>query len=119
MPDRAGHRERVRAALAHLPFESQLIVSHDEYLDVVPSNGAKGGAVAHLLDVWQVPRSRAVAAGDSGNDANMLEQDWHGIVVGNGRRQLTHLSTRPNVYFASAKHAAGVLEGLIALGFLE
>jgi sucrose-phosphate synthase len=119
MADSASYRERVRAALARLPFESQLIVSHDEYLDVVPVNGAKGGAVAHLLDAWRIPRSRAVAAGDSGNDANMLEQDWHGIVVGNGRRQLTHLSGRENVYFATAKHAAGVLEGLIALGFLE
>lgn len=118
MPDTLETRQRLSSALARLPFETQVVLSHDEYLDVVPRHGAKGGAVAHLLDLWGIPRTRAVAAGDSGNDANMLEQDWHGIVVGNGRRQLGHLSTRSNVYFASAKHAAGVLEGLLALGFL-
>lgn len=112
------NRERVQAALARLSFETRTIFAHDEYLDVAPSQGAKGGAVAHLLKLWQVPLARAVAAGDSGNDANMLEQDWHGIVVGNGQQQLAHLSGRANVYFARAKYAAGVLEGLIELGFL-
>lgn len=119
MSDTVEHRARIHAALATLPFPSSTVISHDEYLDVVPVNGAKGGAVAHLLDLWQIPRARAVAAGDSGNDENMLEQDWHGIVVGNGRKQLAHLSPRPNVYFASKKHAAGILEGLLALGFLS
>jgi sucrose-phosphate synthase len=117
-PDSPENRDRVHRALARLPFETKTVFAHDEYLDVAPSRGAKGGAVTHLLDFWQVPRARAVAAGDSGNDANMLEQDWHGIVVGNGHRQLAHLGGRANVYFARAKYAAGVLEGLIELGFL-
>jgi sucrose-6F-phosphate phosphohydrolase len=116
--DGPDHRRRLHAALARLPFETKTVFAHDEYLDVVPVQGAKGGAVRHLLALWQIPCSRAVAAGDSGNDATMLEQDWHGIVVGNGRRQLGHLSSRSNVYFANEKHAAGVLEGLVALGFL-
>lgn len=118
-PDTRENRARIAASLATLPFETELVFSHDEYLDVVPRGGAKGGAVAHLLEAWRLRSSRAVAAGDSGNDANMLERDWHGIVVGNGRRQLLHLSGRTNVYFAQGKHAAGVLEGLVALGFLE
>lgn len=113
-----NHRQRVQAALARLPFATRTVFAHDEYLDIAPSQGAKGGAVAHLLELWQVPLARAVAAGDSGNDANMLEQGWHGIVVGNGHQQLAHLSGRTNVYFARSKYAAGILEGLTELGFL-
>jgi hydroxymethylpyrimidine pyrophosphatase-like HAD family hydrolase len=103
MADTADHREDVHAALAGLPFRTQTVFAHDEYLDVAPEAGTKGGAVLHLLDLWQIQRDRAVAAGDSGN----------------GRQQLAHLSQRANVYFANKKHAAGVLEGLRALGFLR
>jgi sucrose-phosphate synthase len=116
--DQPENRSRLLARLATLPFETRTVFSHDEYLDIVPRSGAKGGAVAHLLEQWQVPCSRAVAAGDSGNDATMLEEEWHGIVVGNGRRQLAHLSARKNVYFANGRHADGIHEGLVALGFL-
>jgi sucrose-phosphate synthase len=116
--DTPEHRQRLQRALASLPFETRTVFAHDEYLDIAPHRGTKGGAVSHLLDLWQLPRERAVAAGDSGNDAHMLEQDWHGIVVGNGRQQLAHLEERSNVYFANGKHAAGVLEGLLELGFL-
>jgi sucrose-phosphate synthase len=118
MPDRPAYRERVCEALARLPFACETIFSHDGYLDVAPQHGGKGGAVAHLIARWQLVAARIVAAGDSGNDTNMLDQEWPAIIVRNGWTQLAALRTRPNVYFASAKHAAGVLEGLRALGFL-
>jgi sucrose-phosphate synthase len=119
MKDTPEGREAVHAALSRLPFETQTVFAHDEYLDVTPTRGAKGGAVAHLLERWQIPKSRAVAAGDSGNDVSMLDRDWHGIVVGNGRRHLAHLGERSNLYFANGKYAAGIIEGLVALGFLS
>jgi sucrose-phosphate synthase len=118
LTDTATRRERTRAALAALPFATETVFSHDSYLDVTPACGAKGGAVAHLLRVWDVDETRAVAAGDSGNDSSMLERAWRGIVVGNGHRALAHLRPRESVYFARGHFAAGVLEGLVAHGFL-
>lgn len=118
MRDTAKRRARVHAALARLPFPTATVFSHDDYLDVAPSNGTKGGAVTHLLEHWQLTPERVVAAGDSGNDHSMLTQSWHGIVVGNGKQQLRALRSRQNVYFARGRYAAGVLEGLRALGFL-
>lgn len=87
--------------------------------DVAPVCGAKGGAVAHLLEQWSMQPSRAVAAGDSGNDISMLDREWHGIVVGNGHATLAALRNAPRVYFAQRKYAGGVLEGLKSLRFLE
>lgn len=118
LADTPDRRQAVRAALRNLPFETQTVFAHAEYLDVTPKRGAKGGAVAHLLERWQLTPQRAVAAGDSGNDESMLTELWHGIVVGNGHRPLSHLKTRSNLYFAEAYDAGGVLEGLLALGFL-
>jgi len=58
-----------------------------------------------------------VAAGDSGNDADMLAACGHAIVVGNASDELASLPARPGLRRTSAHHAAGVLEGLAALGF--
>jgi sucrose-6F-phosphate phosphohydrolase len=116
--DTAERRARVHSALGALPFETQAVFAHREYLDITPKHGAKGGAVAHLLKLWQLTPQRAVAAGDSGNDESMLTELWHGIVVGNGRGPLAHLTNRRNLYFAEAPDAGGVLEGLTALGFI-
>jgi hydroxymethylpyrimidine pyrophosphatase-like HAD family hydrolase len=117
--DHADLRQQVHTALAALPFETQVGFSHDSYLDVAPINGAKGGAVAHLLARWGLAPSSAVAAGDSGNDLSMLNREWHAIVVGNGHGELDMLRERSNVFFASRRHAGGILEGLLALGFLQ
>lgn len=118
MRDTPERRSRVHAALARLPFPTATVFSHDDYLDIAPSNGTKGGAVIHLQEYWGLSPERVVAAGDSGNDHSMLSREWHGIVVGNGGMQLHELRSRQNVYFARGKYAAGVLEGLYALGFL-
>lgn len=112
-------RAALDAALARLHFETHVGFSHDNYLDVAPSNGAKGGAVAHLLEYWGIEAHDTVAAGDSGNDLSMLQREWHAIVVGNGHDQLAMLRGQTRVFFATAKHAAGILEGLGALGFLS
>jgi sucrose-phosphate synthase len=116
--DQAKHRARIHDTLAGLPFATTTVFCHDSYLDIAPVNGTKAGAVAHLLDLWGIAPERAVAAGDSGNDASMLMREWHGIVVGNGHAELEPLRAHRTAFFAQAKHAAGVLEGLRALGFL-
>jgi sucrose-phosphate synthase len=114
-----SNQAEVARALAPLPFETLAVWSHDHYLDVAPHNGAKGGAVDHLIAHWGLDPEAVVAAGDSGNDHSMLGRHWPGIVVGNGHPSLRTLRGRPSVYFAQRAFAAGVLEGLCALGFLE
>lgn len=119
LPDEPELRPQVELALAGLPFETHCVYAHDNYLDIAPCNGAKGGAVHHLIEQWGLPSGRVVAAGDSGNDLSMLNRDWHGIVVGNGHDQLAALRGLPRVYFARNRYAAGVHEGLLELGFLR
>jgi sucrose-phosphate synthase len=118
-PDEPQLRREVAQALSRLPFETHCVFAHDNYLDIAPRNGAKGGAVQHLIQQWGLPRERVVAAGDSGNDLSMLDRDWHGIVVGNGHAQLAALRGLPRVYFARARYAGGIHEGLLELGFLR
>lgn len=116
--DTDENQRLVAQALATLPFPTCTVWSHDLYLDIAPHNGAKGGAVHHLIEEWELEAHAVVAAGDSGNDHSMLERHWPAIVVGNAQRALRGLRGRPGVYFARRDYAAGVLEGLRAHGFL-
>jgi sucrose-phosphate synthase len=117
--DTEANQRAVADALATLSFSTCTVWSHDLYLDIAPHNGAKGGAVHHLIEEWQLDSDAVVAAGDSGNDHSMLERNWPAIVVGNAQRALRGLRGRPGVYFARRDFAAGVLEGLRAHGFLD
>jgi len=89
-----------------------VIVSHDRYVDVLPSRASKGLAVEYLGWKWRIPREKTLVAGDSGNDAEMLRGDAMGVVVGNYSPELEELRSEPRVFFATAPFAGGVIEGM-------
>lgn len=90
-----------------------LIFSHGAYIDIVPHRASKGKAIRYIANKWNIPLERVVAAGDSGNDADMLTGQTAGIVVGNHSEELESLKeTNARVYFAERTHAGGIIEGL-------
>jgi sucrose-6F-phosphate phosphohydrolase len=97
--------------LAAAGQEVKIVYSSQRDLDVLPACTSKGAAAAFLAARWRVERERVIVAGDSGNDADMFCQGFRGIVVGNAQPELKSLRA-PGVYQASARYAAGVIEGL-------
>jgi sucrose-phosphate synthase len=108
-------RRRIRSA----KLEAQLIYSHEAYLDLLPARASKGGALKYLAHRWGLPLEHLLVAGDSGNDAEMLTSGAFGVVVGNYSPELEGLRGHEGVYFASADHADGVLEGIEHFGFVD
>lgn len=106
--------ERLRAA--GIDFKS--IYSGESDLDILAPAAGKDAAMRHLAQELGVPQSRTVAAGDSGNDLALFEAAGKAIAVGNARRELVKKMPLEKTYHANAAHAAGVMEGLIALGLL-
>lgn len=106
--DRLLHERGLRA---------RLVLSKGETLDVLPIRASKGHAVRYLAYKWGLPLSDVLAAGDSGNDMEMLKGDTLGVVVGNHGSELEPLRGLENVYFAEGRCASGVLEGLEHYGF--
>lgn len=107
-PSIAEIRRRIRAA----GLEARVIYSHETYLDLLPARASKGGALKYLAHRWGLPLEHLLVAGDSGNDAEMLTSGALGVVVGNYSPELEGLRGRPKVYFATAEHADGILEGI-------
>ena len=109
-----GRAEAARAAIAAAGLEANLILSHGDLLDVLPARAGKASAMAWVARRLGVPPARIAAAGDSGNDLDMLAAAAFGIVVGRSP-ELAPLHGRRGIHLAEAAHADGVLEGLAEL----
>jgi sucrose-6F-phosphate phosphohydrolase len=88
-----------------------VVYSSDRDLDILPAGANKGAAATYLVRSWNIDPQRVIVAGDSGNDAAMLDAGFRGIVVGNAGPEL-HSLVAPHIYHAKSEFAAGILEGL-------
>lgn len=111
---------QIHEALAQAKAAYSLIFSHGAFVDILPHRASKGKAVRYLAGKWNFPLERVATAGDSGNDRDMLAGQTAGIVVGNHDEELSPLrhSKAARVYFAKARCAGGIIEGLRHYGII-
>ncbi|MBJ6120841.1 HAD family hydrolase [Sphingomonas mollis] len=107
---------RIRTTLATAKLNARVIFSHGHLIDVIAPMGGKAAAIAAYAARHGLSLNRCVAAGDSGNDADMLEACGHAIVVANAGDELAMLIPRAGLHRVRSRHAAGVMEGLDLLG---
>lgn len=106
------NHDQLIKALGDLWYKVNIITSHGEFIDFIPKRASKGNAVKFLCRKWAIPIASVIAAGDSGNDADMFRGAVKGIIVGNRSLELAHYKTTKNVYVAKKSASAGILEGL-------
>jgi sucrose-phosphate synthase len=97
---------------------AKVIRSHEAYLDLLPLRASKGMALRYFAARWGLPPERILAAGDSGNDEEMLTGNTLGVVVGNHDPELDAIRGSPRIYFADGEYAWGILEGIEHYDFL-
>lgn len=110
--------EAFSARLASL-HQSHILASYGEYIDVLPNPLGKGKAVEFLQAELGFQPDQVVVAGDSGNDREMLETRFNGIVPANALEELKAIAGEPRHYLSPLPAARGVLDGLCHFGFLE
>jgi hypothetical protein len=121
-------KEKVRERLAPCPAKVKLIFSVDEVkriglFDLLPAAASKRQAVNFLIEKTGIPPARAIYAGDSGNDLEILTSGLKAVLVANAiaevRRQAEEAAPAGCLYLArgnfmamNGNYAAGLLEGL-------
>ncbi|PXA98605.1 hypothetical protein DMC47_07220 [Nostoc sp. 3335mG] len=110
--DAADAANRARERLAQLGLSARVIYSHGRLLDILPERAGKGAAMRWAADAMQIGLDRFHAAGDSGNDLDMLEACPNAIIVANHEPVLASLRSSQGAYFARAAFAGGVAEAL-------
>jgi HAD superfamily hydrolase (TIGR01484 family) len=109
-------QDRARSALAELDQPSRIITSGSTHFDILPPLGGKDHATRFLAEHLGIPLGRLIVAGDSANDLALFQIAEAGIVVANAHADLKSAADARHAYFASASHAAGVLQGLVHHG---
>lgn len=104
--------------VADLEF-CHILPSHGEYIDVLPDVLGKGQAVAFLQKELGLDPERVVVAGDSGNDREMFETRFKGILPANALDELKAIANQPWHYHSPLPAGRGVLEGLHHFGFVK
>jgi hydroxymethylpyrimidine pyrophosphatase-like HAD family hydrolase len=116
-----GNPETLEAFYARLgkPESYHIYPSYGEYIDVLPALLGKGNAVRFLQKELGFDESRVVVAGDSGNDRQMFETEFKGIIPSNALEELKEVASQPWHYHSLLPAARGVLDGLRYFGFVE
>jgi hydroxymethylpyrimidine pyrophosphatase-like HAD family hydrolase len=109
----AAFRERLEGINHH-----HILASFGEYIDVLPTALGKGKTVEFLQRKLALDPARVVVAGDTGNDREMFETTYFGILPANALDELK-AAARPDRHFQSLLPAGrGVLDGLCHYGFI-
>lgn len=118
LENKGDRLERIQQALDEQKLRCAVIYSHNQFLDILPYRASKGKAVNYLQYKYEFLPRYVMVAGDSGNDADMLEGNSRGLIVGNHSEELAYLKGAPRVYFSQGEYAAGIIEGLQHYGFI-
>ncbi|MET0248880.1 MAG: HAD-IIB family hydrolase [Sphingobium sp.] len=102
----------VREAVDDLPV--RVIHSHGHLLDILPERAGKGAAMAWAARAMGISRKQVFAAGDSGNDLDMLSACHNPILVANHSEEVRDLAHSPTIYVSNRPHAGGIVEGMRA-----
>ncbi|MEO6824335.1 MAG: HAD-IIB family hydrolase [Nitrosospira sp.] len=116
-PDLLPPISKIRALLREQNLYAHLIYSRQTYLDILPLRASKGRAIRYLAYKWGLPLRAFLVAGDSGNDHEMLIGDTLGVVVANHSPELASLRGNEQIYFADARYADGIAEGMAHYAF--
>jgi sucrose-6-phosphatase len=93
--------------------------SSNVFIDVIPHPLGKGGVVKFLQKQLALDPARIVVAGDTGNDRQMFETGFKGIIPSNALDELKTATSQPWHYHSLLPAARGVLDGLLYFGFLK
>jgi len=109
---------QIRKTLDDIGIEHVICYSSSADLDVIPARAGKGKAVDYVRKKLGIDKKHVLAAGDSGNDRELLSMGFKSVVVANHKSELKVEKLPPDVYWAKLNYAAGVIEGMEHYNFI-
>lgn len=106
--------DRARQMLARHSCPARVVHSHGKLIDVLPPNAGKAAAIAFEAKRLNLTLADCIAAGDSGNDLDMLSACGAAILPANACDGIAD-KLRGKAFHSRHRYAAGVLDGLAAL----
>lgn len=107
-PQKPGRIDEIIKELEPYGDKLNVIRYDDRHIDIMKKGVTKGGAVARLAQLLNIPLAQAMAIGDGENDIEMLCEVGIGVAVGNAKDVLKQHAD----YVCQESHTAGVVEAV-------
>ena len=118
-PQIAPPLAEIQRLLHQAELSVNVMLSFGQFLDVLPARASKGLALRWVADRLDIPLGRILVAGGSGADEDMMRGNTLAVVVANRHHEeLSQLTDQQRIYFATAPHAAGIIEAVEHYDFL-
>ena len=112
--------EDIVSQLRQREITANVMLSFDQFLDIVPSRASKGQALRYVSQRLDIPLEQILVIGGSGADEDLMRGNMLAAVVGNrSHEDLSQLVDQERIYFASKKYASGILEALDYYDFFD
>lgn len=110
----AAQGAEIASMLSNAGLRARVVASHARFIDILPANAGKAAAAAHVARTLAVPHDACLAAGDSGNDVDLLAWASRAILPANASDELSAIAG-DGVYRSTLQFAAGIRDGLVRL----
>ncbi len=109
----AGINRRMQEA----QLKARVVYSASQFLDFLPPKSGKAEALKYIAASFDLRAENIIVSGDSGNDLDMFQVGFKGIIVGNAHTELKNFENE-HAYHAVAQYSAGIMEGLKHFNFI-
>jgi hydroxymethylpyrimidine pyrophosphatase-like HAD family hydrolase len=103
--------QEVNQRLKKAKLKANVVYSGNKFLDFLPYLSGKAEALKYVSSVFSINKGNVIVCGDSGNDLDMFQTGFKGIIVGNAYAELKDY-VGENAYHATSEYSAGIIEGL-------
>lgn len=82
-------------------YDGQLICNSGSswIMEIINPAYCKGFAVKYIADYYKIPYDKVIAIGDNTNDIPLINGEWYGVAVGDGREELKAVADEVTVPF--------------------
>jgi len=92
----------------------ECILSHDVFLDILPSGFNKGSTLQKLITGLKVSPEKILTCGDSLNDLPLFKTGYKSVAVGNAEASLVEkIQSMDNVFHSQHPGVLGIIDGLM------
>jgi sucrose-6F-phosphate phosphohydrolase len=109
--------QKVHQRMQKAWLKAKVIYSCGQFLDFLPHLSGKAEALKYVADSFSLKTEDVLVCGDSGNDLDMFQAGFNGIIVGNAYAELKNYAGE-NAYHAIGEYSAGIIEGLRHFNFI-
>lgn len=110
-------RREIQSLLRENQLPAKVLLSENQWLDVIPIRSGKGQAIRYVTMRWGIPADRVLFYARRGSDYEALSGKFLAVLGSDHAIEMKPTQSLPRVYLSSQPNFSGLWDGIVAYGF--